>query len=306
MVSSSPHYLETFLEMMVAERGASMHTLDAYRRDIRHLLAYLAGKKLSPESVSSDQLRQYMSALSEDGLGARSIARKLSSLRQFFHFLVSEGTREDDPTAKLESPHIGRPLPKYLTEEEVNQLLKAAHEDTSQEGIRTAAMLEMLYASGLRISELISLKVSAVQAYNENNPFLIVFGKGGKERLVPLHTEAMQAIRRYLEIRPHFCRQESPWLFPSKRGKNPITRQRFGQVIKDLARRAGINPSRVSPHVLRHSFASHMLRHGADLRVLQELLGHADLSTTQIYTHLQEDRLHKLIEEKHPLARKQP
>jgi integrase/recombinase XerD len=292
-------HFETFLDMMVAERGASPHTIDAYRRDLNDLSEFL---DTDVATASTEDLKAYLLHLDETGLAPRTTARRLSCLRQFYSFLFAENMRIDDPTTVLESPRQGARLPKYLDESEIDLLLASAREKESPKGLRMQALLEILYATGLRISELTSLPLTAVV---RDRPVLIVRGKGNKERMVPVGAPARAAIAAFLAVRDEFLpkgAKTSPWLFPSRGSGGHITRAAVANMLKDLAVAAGIAPSRVSPHVLRHSFASHLLAHGADLRSLQEMLGHADISTTQIYTHVLDERLRRLVESNHPLA----
>jgi integrase/recombinase XerD len=224
-------------------------------------------------------------------------------MRQFYRFLLLDGVRPDDPTAELDTPKLGRPLPKTLSETEITLLIDAAREWPGDEGIRLHCILELLYATGLRVSELVTLPFAAAR---RDPRFLLISGKGGKERVVPLSEPSRAALARYLECRDRFLPDSRPsrWLFPSRGQAGHLTRQRAGQLLKELAVKASLDPSRVSPHVLRHAFASHLLDHGADLRSVQQMLGHADIATTQIYTHVQSDRLRKLVESAHPLARR--
>ena len=295
--------------MLTAERGAARHTIDAYARDLSEFLAHLAAKGRTASDATSDHLRAYLAALARKGLAPTSRARKLSSIRQFFRFLLAEGMRADDPSSAIDSPKLGRPLPKILSLAEVETLLDTAKEacERSGEGVarrralRLYALLETLYATGLRVSELIALPRAVLTA---DDQVLTVKGKGGRERLVPLNETARQAIAAHLDaVRADEAqgKRVSPWLFPSSVGQH-LTRQRLGQELKALAIASSIQPSRVSPHVLRHAFASHLLDRGADLRTVQQLLGHADISTTQIYTHVIEERLRRLVEQHHPLA----
>ncbi len=293
---------EAFLEMLVVERGAAKNTLDAYARDLRDAGAFLANRGLALEGADADSLRAYLGHLAASGMSARTAARRLSALRQFYRFLYAEGVREDDPTATLESPRQGRSLPKILTEAEVDRLLEAARQREGAEGLRLTALLEVLYATGLRVSELVGLPVSAV---TRDPRVLVVRGKGGKERMVPISRTAREALDAYCEVRERFLRraEDDTWLFPSRSLGGHLTRHRVAQLLKELAVEAGLEPGKVSPHVLRHAFASHMLARGADLRAVQQLLGHADISTTQIYTHVLSDRLKTLVDEHHPLAK---
>jgi len=304
------HHVEAFLEMMAVERGASPRTLDAYRRDLLDLSAFLRGADLAqaPEA----QVRAWQRSLDAAGLAPRTIARRLSTVRQFYRFLLGDGVRRDDPAAKLDSPRLGRTLPKFLTEAEVSRLLAAAASAPAEEAgdaagsahrARRMALLEILYATGLRVSELVALPRSAVA---RDAPLLIVMGKGAKERMVPLNIKAREAIAAYLPHRPRFLPKgvkDSRWLFPSPTAKGGhLTRDGFAKMLAEIAVRAGLDPARISPHVLRHSFATHLLTHEADLRSVQQMLGHADISTTEIYTHVLDERLRALVNRAHPLA----
>lgn len=298
--------LKLFLDMLAAERGASAHTIEAYGRDLAGLLGFAKAKGKSVGRITPETIRAYLAQLSKDGLAATSRARKLSAIRQFFRFLMAEGLRGDDPCSAIDSPKLGRPLPKILSVDEVERLLDTAQQAIAQadgaarqRAVRLYALLETLYATGLRVSELLGLPRTVLAT---DDRILTIKGKGGRERLVPLNDAAQAALRAHLDGLTADERQaESPWLFPSGPEQH-LTRQRFGQELKALALAAGIAPSRVSPHVLRHAFASHLLERGADLRAVQQLLGHADISTTQIYTHVVEERLRRLVEEHHPLA----
>jgi len=286
--------------MMSAERGASPRTLQAYTRDLEDLTAFLKGTPAN--AASREDLRRYLDHLLGEAMAPRTSARRLSCLRQFFKFLYAEGVRTDDPTATLESPRLGRPLPKFLTEDETQRLLTAAHDDEGPEGARMAALVELLYATGLRVSELVSLPLAAVRG----KTVIIVRGKGNKERMVPVGESARDAVEAYVPLRERFLAPKlktSPWLFPSSGRAGYLSRAGFSAALKDVAARAGIPVARVSPHVLRHSFATHLLANGADLRSLQEMLGHADISTTQIYTHVLDERMRRLVADHHPLAK---
>lgn len=293
--------IENFLEMMAASRGAAQNTLDAYGRDLADFSAWLAARQGDLAAATPEHLRRYFALLNEKGMTAATVARKLSSLRQFYRFLLAEGVRADDPAAEIDSPRQQRRLPKYLSEAEVEALLQAAQAVPGPDGKRLCAILEILYAAGLRVSELLELPWPLAQ---EQPRVLRVRGKGRKERLVPLTDAAVQAIEAYAAVRPHYLAQNKPsrWFFPSRRGGH-LTRQRLGQMLKRLAAAAGIAPKKVSPHVLRHAFASHLLANGADLRAVQKMLGHADIATTQIYTHVLAERLKSLMYQHHPLAR---
>ena len=293
--------LEQFVEMMIAERGAAENTVAAYGRDLDDFFAHAEKRKHRASEATSDDIRAFLGALSRRGLSPRTAARRLSSVRQFFGFLLAEGLRDDDPSAVIDAPVSGRSLPKILTEDEVERLILEAHGVPGPEGLRLAALVEMLYATGLRVSELVGMPMTALEG---DGRLLLVRGKGGKERMVPLGEPAAEAMARYFDVRGHFLgqRERSPWLFPSRSADGHLTRHRFAQLLKELAVEAGIEPSRVSPHVLRHAFASHLLAHGADLRSVQAMLGHADISTTQIYTHVLAERLNALVRDHHPLA----
>lgn len=297
--------LDAFLDMLTAERGAARNTLDAYRRDLSHLAGFLSGRGRALAEATPDDLKAYLASLESEGFTARTAARRLSCLRQFYRHLFAEGQRGDDPTARLASPRQGRPLPKVLSETEVKALIDAAGRAKGPKGLRLQALIELLYATGLRVSELVALPEAAVA---RDPAVLVVQGKGGRERLVPLSEPARQAIAAYRAVRATFLPRgrESRWLFPSRGAGGHLTRQQVGLLLKELAQIAGIDPKRLSPHVLRHAFASHLLEGGADLRVVQTMLGHADISTTQIYTHVAKARLKSLVQTHHPLAAHHP
>jgi integrase/recombinase XerD len=295
-------HVEAFLEMLAAERGAAKLTIVAYRNDLDDFAGFLAGAGKTVERADAAALRRYLARLAGAGMAPRTTARRLSALRQFHKFLFAEGVRGDDPTAQLDSPRLGRPLPKILAEAEITGLIDAARGMAGAEGKRLVCFVELLYATGLRVSELVALPLARVR----EERFLLVTGKGGKERLVPLSPPARAALADYVAVRGEFLAEgkTSRFLFPSRGAEGHLTRRRCGQLMKGLALAAGIDPARVSPHVLRHAFASHLLDHGADLRSVQQMLGHADIATTQIYTHVQGDRLRTLVETHHPLARR--
>ena len=288
--------------MLVAERGAAALTREAYARDLAHAADHLTKHDMSLEKAEVADLRGYIAALGRAAMSPRTLARRLSALRQFYRFLVVDGVRRDDPTAGLDGPRLGRPLPKTLAREEVAQLIAGSERDKSAEGARLRCLLELLYATGLRISELVRLPLAAAKS---DARVLLVRGKGNKERLVPLGAPARAALAEYRGKRAHFLAEgaTSPWLFPSRSATGHLTRERVGQLLKALAVEAGLDPARISPHVLRHAFASHLVDGGADLRSVQEMLGHADIATTQIYTHVETERLKRLVETHHPLAR---
>ena len=287
--------------MLAAERGAAPLTLAAYRNDLADLARFLSARGLPLEAANSAVLHAYLASATR--LGPRTLARRLSAMRQFYKFLVIDGIRRDDPTGDLETPALGRPLPKILSEKEVAGLIAAARAETEGEGDRLVCLVELLYATGLRISELVTLPVAAAQ---RDPRFLVITGKGGKERVVPLSEPSRAALAAYINCRDRFLTASRPsrWLFPSRGRAGHLSRQRAGQLLKELAVKSGLDPERLSPHVLRHAFASHLLDHGADLRSVQQMLGHADIATTQIYTHVLSDRLRKLVETAHPLARR--
>jgi integrase/recombinase XerD len=309
-VVNRQRHLEEFLEMLAAERGAASNTLQAYRRDLEDFLSFLEGRGNELARVAPAEIRAFLRARSEAGLAATSRARRLSAIRQLFKFLVGEGLVAEDPTLGLKGPKQGRPLPKTLSVAEVDRLIAAAwrRAQTTQgrdrmRALRLYALLETLYATGLRVTELITLPRSVLA---DDGRILTVKGKGGRERIVPLTPSARAALDSYLNVVRQgdvdVGRIARKWLFASRGAQGHLTRQRLAQELKGLALEAGIEPERVSPHVLRHAFASHLLDRGADLRSVQQLLGHADISTTQIYTHVLEERLKKLVLEHHPLA----
>jgi len=300
--------IDAFLEMMSAERGAAENTLQSYRRDLDDAAEQVGGRL---SEASTEDLRAYLNNIADRDFAASSQARKLSTLRQFFKFLYAEGLRQDDPTGKLDSPRRDRALPKTMSEAETGRLLDRAAleaEDSSATdnarfaAVRMQALVEVLYATGLRVSELVALPIGVA---TRDDRFFIVRGKGSKERMVPLSTKARQAMRLWLAARRGVpALDESPWLFPANSETGYLPRQIFARDLKALAARAGIPSAKISPHVLRHAFASHLLQNGADLRAVQQLLGHSDISTTQIYTHVLEERLVRLVQDHHPLADK--
>jgi integrase/recombinase XerD len=305
---SGARHAGLFLDMLAAERGASKNTLDAYRRDLDDYLAYLTEAGAQPDSASAATVRGFMASLEERGLKATSAARRLSAVRQFHKFLYVEGYAPADPTAAVSAPKRGRALPKVLSVGEVDRLLQVAYEGIRHpeaspaerlRAARMACLLELLYATGLRVSELIALPRSAARTRDR---FLVVRGKGAKERLVPLTDAARDAARSYLALLEEQKKAAGPWLFPADSESGHLTRQAFARDLKGVAGAAGLRADKVSPHVLRHAFASHLLQNGADLRVVQELLGHSDISTTQIYTHVLDERLKSMVRDLHPLS----
>ena len=307
---SDERLIGLFLDMLAAERGAQSNTLSAYRRDLDDFSSHLAGARRTVANASTDQLRRYLGELARRGLSAATVARRLSAIRQLYRFLYAEGQRADDPAAVLEGPKRTRPLPKTLSIAEVDRLLRAAAACEPDAPLprrlraaRLACLLETLYATGLRVSELVALPLSAAR---RDVRVIVVRGKGNKERLVPLNDAAKRSMQAYLALLAEAEREPrsapSKWLFPSFGESGHLTRQHLARELKALAAAAGLRADRISPHVLRHAFASHLLHNGADLRVVQTLLGHADISTTQIYTHVLEERLKSLVRDLHPLA----
>lgn len=303
------YLVESFLEMMSAERGAAANTLSSYARDLESYGEYLAECGISFGDAQTEHIRGYLALAHGTGLSAATQSRRLSSIRQLHRFLFAEGIRHDDPSGPVSSPRKAKPLPKLLNTDEVDRLISQAENEAEMEGspafrarrARMLALIETLYATGMRVSELVSLPKSAAET---DERFVMVRGKGGKERLVPLSEAAIAAMRSWLEKRAYSRKvAASDYLFPAGAAAGHLTRQSFARDLKALGERAGLAAARLSPHALRHAFASHLLANGADLRSVQTLLGHTDISTTQIYTHVLEDRLRDLVEHHHPLAR---
>jgi integrase/recombinase XerD len=291
--------LDQFLEMLAAEKGHAKNSLEAYSRDLTHFRE-TCGRRFM--DVSAEDIRGYLAWLYKEGLKAGTVARRLSAIRQFYLFLYRDAIRGDNPAANIESPRMEQKLPKVLSEADVDRLLDIAEEEGAAgkpEGLRLHALVETLYATGLRVSELVTLPRRSI---GPDTAMIMVKGKGGRERMVPLGGKARKALLAYLTARDAGKDKGSPYLFPSRGKEGHLTRRRVGQMMKDLAVAAGVMPSAVSPHKLRHAFATHLLAHGADLRAVQQMLGHADISTTQIYTHVLEERLKSLVLEKHPLS----
>ncbi len=319
--------ITNFLEKILIEDGLAANTISAYGNDLSLFADFLASNKVSIIEADSQNIKDYFQQLYQGQLKSSSLMRKISAIKNFYQFLLAENIINLSPVAYIERPKSELKLPKFLTEEEVLKLLNTANNDKSEFGIRLSCLLEMLYASGLRVSELVSLPVSAASSIKNNNlekndnlNYLIVSGKGGKERIAPLNLSAIKILKEYLTLRQNLGQEKSKWLFVGKYRSNKdgkknttkkystldqhLTRQRLNQMLKELAIKASIDPAKVHPHVIRHSFASHLLNHGIDLRVLQELLGHSDISTTQIYTHILDSKLKELVFKHHPLAKK--
>lgn len=305
--------------MLSAERGASQNTLESYERDLNRFYEFLEEKGSSKtdlsvlQEASSKDVKDYLSHLKTNGLASSSRARQLSALRQFYRFLLSERLINEDPASQIDTPKQKRPLPKLMSAKDVETLLKTVKKECETksgyskfQAIRLNCLLELLYATGMRVTELVSLPYAVL---NGDERLFTIKGKGGRERLVPLNSSAKKALIDYLngleEETPSILKRQPKWLFPSNSKEGHLTRQRFGQELKELAIKAGLRAEKISPHVLRHAFASHLLERGADLRAVQQLLGHADISTTEIYTHVLEERLKKLVEAHHPLAKRE-
>ena len=309
MTAPASRLVEEFLDALASERGASANTLEAYRRDLSDYQGHLRAQGTNALKAGAAHLQAYLSSRSANGLSAASLARRLSAVRQFHKHLYAEGHRRDDPTLSIDGPRRARPLPKVLTIEDVDRLIQTAREglDAPERplrerlaGARMACLIELIYGSGLRVSEALGLPKSAARA---KEPLVAIRGKGGKERLAPLSNPSRAAIDVYRallgEASPGLA--ASPWLFPADSASGHMTRQGFARDLKVVASAAGLSAARVSPHVLRHAFASHLLQNGADLRVVQDLLGHADISTTQIYTHVLDERARAMVRDLHPM-----
>lgn len=309
-------WVDSFLDMLTSERGAAMNTRHAYERDLIDVEMFFKPSSIDITKATTEQIKSYLDDLARKKhtkgdhtgkIAVRTVARRLSALRQFYRYLISENIRQDDPTSTIESPKQGRTLPKTLSEQEVVTLIETAAAPGTANSKRLVCLLEMLYSTGLRVSELVGLPQASIQ---EGGQFVLVEGKGGRERMVPLSDAAQKAMAGYQEIREGFIGEgdngtQAQWLFPSKTSVvGHLTRQRFAQLLKELAKNAKIESGRVSPHVLRHAFATHLLQNGADLRAVQKMLGHADIATTQIYTHILGKDVKDKVEKKHPVSKK--
>ncbi len=289
--------IDSFLEMLLAERGAALNTITAYRRDLKELYNFLFSKKVKLQNAKKEDLQDYIEFLLSTRLSAKTQARRLCAMREFYRFLYSEDIIKKNPSDYIQSPKIKKSLPKYLTEEEVDLLISGAKEKNT----RIYVLLEMLYASGMRVSEIVNLPLTVI---THDLSTLTIVGKGNKERIVPLNDNTRIALEQWLIERETLLPKNKPskWLFPSSSKTGHLTRDGFFKALKKIAIEKGISPHRVSPHVFRHSFASHLIQHDADLRSVQKMLGHADITTTEIYTHILQDRLKKTVENSHPLA----
>lgn len=324
-VSSYNLWISNFLEKLKAEDGLALNTISSYSKDLELFSRFLRTKNITFENVSADDIKDYLYDLHKQNLKSTSVSRKISALKNFYKFLENENLVKTSPALYLQAPKRDAKLPKFLSETEVFKMLNFINSDKSEFGIKLSCMLEILYSAGLRVSELVSLPIAAIQdALDEKGGktlrnYLIVMGKGSKERIAPLNKAAIKNLLEYIDLRKKLGQENSKWLFvgmvrsskiageireqKSSRGDKHITRQRFHQMLKELALKVGIDPSRVHPHVIRHSFATHLLNSGVDLRVLQELLGHSNISTTEIYTHILDSKLKDLVFKHHPLSK---
>lgn len=306
MTDPNRHWIATFIDAQQAERGAAKNTVDAYTRDLTDFADWIGTTGLA--EADRDLIEQYLERLNAEGLSISTRARRLSAIRQFYRFAHAEGLRGDNPAARITGPQKPRKLPGTLSEADVTRLLDTASQQAAQNarGVRMHCLMELLYATGLRVTELVSLPIAALRG---DPRMILIRGKGGRERLVPLSDPSREAVQAWLKVRDAADKERqragerpSPWLFPSRGKSGHLTRVSFWGALKSLAVTSGIEPGGLSPHTLRHAFATHLLAHGADLRVIQQLLGHADIATTEIYTHVLDERMRKLVLEKHPLA----
>lgn len=301
--------LNQFLEIIFIEKGASSNTIASYKNDLKDFKNFIDSKALKLTDVTETTVRQFVQSLTQKQLATKSIARKISALRHFFLFLHEEKIIVHNPTLSIDIPKMSRTIPQVFSENDIETLLTHCYKNTTHAGIRNTAMLELLYASGMRVSELISLKIQQLKIQKQNReimPYILIKGKGNKERIVVLNHKAIEALQKYLSIIRFFSNTpENPWLFPSKTSlEGHMTRQYFAKILKKLSTETNIDPSKISPHKIRHSFATHLLNNGADLRTIQELLGHKDISTTQIYTHVANKKLKHIVDTLHPLNKK--
>lgn len=311
MLLITMQYIEQFIEMIVAERGIAKNSVLSYKRDLLDFQNFLTKNKLSELEVSSDDIEGYIKNLSANNIAPRSINRKISTLKSYYNFLISEGYAKHNPTLIVDLPKYSNKLPSVLSIEKIKILLEYCNKGKTHEGIRLSAMIHLIYASGLRVSELVSLKLteitSGIKASDIRKTFSVK-GKGGKERIVVINDKTKQVLEEYLKIREVFCKGKSTkarqYFFASLSKEGYMTRQNFALQLKKASLNCGLDPDIISPHVIRHSFASHLLEGGADLRVIQELLGHSDISTTQIYTHVQTEHLKKTLDQFHPLKKR--
>lgn len=305
MAAPNPQ-IQAFLDTMAGERGLALASLKSYQSDLLHLADWLSKRGVQLPDATTENLAAYLADLAAHAIAPSTIARRRSAMRGFYAFLQSEGVRGDNPARQLEPTKASRPLPKTMAFEDVERLLMALQPDGKAKDKRLACQMHLLYATGMRVSELVALPMAAVTGAQD---LLIVRGKGDKDRAIPLTPDAMAAVESWLAVRPQTLpkteagqKRAAPFLFPSRGKEGHMTRQMFALALKDLALHAGLNPAKISPHTLRHAFATHLLENGADLRVVQQLLGHADISTTEIYTHVLQERMRTLVEQAHPLA----
>ncbi len=302
------NFIEQFLEMMLAERGIAQNSALSYKRDLKDFQEFLTKTKLTELEVKDSDINAFITELAKSGISARSINRKISTLKNYFIFLISENHTDYNPVLVVDLPRYNSTLPRFLSIEDIKVLLEYCKQDSNPDGIRLNAMIHLLYASGMRVSELVSLKMIDITSgnnYSKIRKNFLIKGKGSKERVIIINDHAQSALEKYLKIRHSFCAPKNSksnnYFFPSHSTQGHMTRQNFALLLKKATLNSGLDPNTISPHILRHSFASHLLENGADLRVIQELLGHSDISTTQIYTHVQTAHLKKTLKEYHPM-----